>query len=489
MLTSGASTYAYSSDTTDVPLKITRNETPYSQTAKVLIENYSNNLTSLALSGYQGVISRGFHTGVTRSAWAANTVYALTNVVIPTTPNGYQYRCTVAGTSHATTEPTWGTALGVTQTDGTVTWEMDGLAGDEYSPVAPLKVKAQELLNSNGTLVCQLDLIGLPDQLGMDKALTSYTQDENDENTVKALIIAIAGATLSPYTHCSAVTLSWDADDSLIGTFCPKDSFRVSVGESRLAKIKELIGYTKCVMRFQDDGKLHIFSPTVTGTTYNYEYKDDYVASSHPFFSKIYRIMLVIPSKYIVKNADNPSDVDEYYSGSATSAASYALLPKTEAKILRITSSAQGAAIAEALIQRAEQDHEKGSLYAPTNVGAEVHDYVKVTDNVEGDNRVGNIGYLSETYEPGKFDFMFGFGDILLQSSIGLGGLAAGEQPYVTYAAFTEELTRIYDNFDAIVGEGGLIDQLTTILEQMQNNYTYRKLVVTEQEKIPGVEL
>jgi lysophospholipase L1-like esterase len=53
---------------------------------------------------------------------ANNTAYVLGDRRTPTTPNGYHYICTTAGTSHASTEPTWSTQLGGTTTDGTVTW-------------------------------------------------------------------------------------------------------------------------------------------------------------------------------------------------------------------------------------------------------------------------------------------------------------------------------------------------------------------------------
>jgi len=56
------------------------------------------------------------------AAWQAATLYSLGTSVWPTTFNGYKYECTIAGTSHATTEPTWPTTLGQTVTDGTVTW-------------------------------------------------------------------------------------------------------------------------------------------------------------------------------------------------------------------------------------------------------------------------------------------------------------------------------------------------------------------------------
>lgn len=60
--------------------------------------------------------------GFTPAKWVANTAYSLGQQVVPTSLIGYVFECVVAGTSHATTEPTWVTTLGDTQTDGTVTW-------------------------------------------------------------------------------------------------------------------------------------------------------------------------------------------------------------------------------------------------------------------------------------------------------------------------------------------------------------------------------
>ena len=58
------------------------------------------------------------------TVWAASTAYTLGQVVVPTTgkENGAKYICTTAGTSHATTEPTWPTTEGATVTDNTVVW-------------------------------------------------------------------------------------------------------------------------------------------------------------------------------------------------------------------------------------------------------------------------------------------------------------------------------------------------------------------------------
>lgn len=57
--------------------------------------------------------------------WAAAVVRTLNDIVEPSTPNTYRYKCTTAGTSHATTEPTWPTTpLGSTVTDGTAVWTL-----------------------------------------------------------------------------------------------------------------------------------------------------------------------------------------------------------------------------------------------------------------------------------------------------------------------------------------------------------------------------
>ncbi|KKK88219.1 hypothetical protein LCGC14_2745390, partial [marine sediment metagenome] len=225
-----------------------------------------------------------------------------------------------------------------------------------------------------------------------------------------------------------------------------------------------------------------------TAVDFDYEYEDDYAATSHPFFRKIYRTRLVLPNKYIVKSTDSASPG---YEGSATSAASFALLPKTEPIQLGLISNAQATAIAEALIQRAELDHERGSLFAPMNVGAEAHDYVKVTDNVEGDNRIGNTGYLTRFFEAGDFNFSFGFGDILLGSSIGTGGLVGG-----TGAGGVSDVLTISQNFHTLSSELADISRVLDIvlsnqkiiakhIDSHHNEFTTKSLTATEDATCP----
>jgi hypothetical protein len=60
--------------------------------------------------------------------WVANTAYTAGTYVYPTDPatTPYIFKCTTAGTSHSTTEPTWDDTPSNTTSDGSVTWTCQG---------------------------------------------------------------------------------------------------------------------------------------------------------------------------------------------------------------------------------------------------------------------------------------------------------------------------------------------------------------------------
>ena len=78
-----------------------------------------------------------------RDIWVAATAYVAGDYVRPTTLakfTGYVYKCTTAGTSHASTEPTWPTTSGgtVTESGSTLVWtRQDDLDYSNY-PMLPL---------------------------------------------------------------------------------------------------------------------------------------------------------------------------------------------------------------------------------------------------------------------------------------------------------------------------------------------------------------
>ncbi len=56
------------------------------------------------------------------TTWAAARAYAKGDFAVPTVNNGFVYQCTTAGTSHAVTQPTWPTTVGLTVNDNGVIW-------------------------------------------------------------------------------------------------------------------------------------------------------------------------------------------------------------------------------------------------------------------------------------------------------------------------------------------------------------------------------
>jgi len=257
---------------------------------------------------------------------------------------------------------------------------------------------------------------------------------------------------VSIYSHCEAYEVVYDTEDDLIDSYMPKDSFMIHEGDSRLSILDRYLGLTGCVKRIEADSKIHIMVPVDSGTGYDYEYALE--ESYHNFFSKSTRESLVIPNQITVKTFDS----DTAYSGSATSAASYALLPINDYVRTKLESNAQATTIAEAMIGQLEMNAQRGSASVPMNLGAKLYDYVKVTKrNSEDDSRTGNLGYIKRSYTPGKTWLMeFSFGKATMRG-------APGARPSAYKARLTYD--EMQDN--EIVRWGSIVSYLTNNLLPM----------------------
>jgi hypothetical protein len=268
----------------------------------------------------------------------------------------------------------------------------------------PLTVTSQQNISQAGRLVTVMDAVGLPNLLSMDKSWGFYIGAAGDGKTIKDLITSLCAASIYSTDDITSplfgneYTLNIASEDALIDTFCPEDSFFIQSGESLLDIICRLLSFTKCVLRVSSDNEVYIFNPTISGTTYDYQYK--LVDGYHKFYDKDTKDKLVIPNRITVKNMNDASDPD-YHFGTAVSSESNAKLPKTELYLLpSITSDADCSDIAEALMHHAELDSDTGYAFVPMNFGQEVWDYVKVTDSRAGDSKTGNIQYIIRTYNP-----------------------------------------------------------------------------------------
>jgi hypothetical protein len=109
---------------------------------KIIASQYEYDISSLAIYGnrpHQVLLAQN----TIRSIWVKNTAYVADDYVRPTTLalfTGHVYKCTIAGTSHLTTEPTWPTTIGATVTESgkTTTWECMDEVDYSNAPKLPL---------------------------------------------------------------------------------------------------------------------------------------------------------------------------------------------------------------------------------------------------------------------------------------------------------------------------------------------------------------
>jgi len=133
-------------------------------------------------------------------SWLASHSYALDYSVVPTTPNGYRYVVTTAGTS-ASSEPSWGTVLDGTTTDGSIVWTLVA----EDSPTSEIKIAGSQsdLDSASGGAAFVLGttiLSGAPDAVEFWVRIT---------NTITQVSTSIGtpelGININPVTETSSV--------------------------------------------------------------------------------------------------------------------------------------------------------------------------------------------------------------------------------------------------------------------------------------------
>ena len=287
------------------------------------------------------------------------------------------------------------TALNLDGYQCVISYGVNTSAGEEYSACAPLWVVGEGIYSQPGKLTVSFRLYGQPNLLAFDQANDNFLPAAGDGRKVKDLIGEILGDSektiLSVYDHAPLWNVTWDSEDALIDVHAPDDGFRIYLRGSRLSAVRRLLDRTTNVYRFEEDGEVHIFVPTTTGASYSYEYT---LADGHKFWNKTISHSTVIPNYIVVES--NPDDANQY-SGVYSDGVN---LPWEirQYNRMKLASDAQAVAIATAIYSKYKIHSQAGSALVPMNVGAEVFDYIKITDSREGDTLVGNIGKIVRNY-------------------------------------------------------------------------------------------
>jgi len=114
--------------------------------------------------------------------WAPWWSYEVGAVVIPTTPNGHQYRCISAGSSDWT-QPTWSTTDGATQNDGSVQWRVEPGPNNAFLHYVSLPAPATVTEYFAGGAVQELVLV--PSANAIVSAGYSYIVEIVDESATQ----------------------------------------------------------------------------------------------------------------------------------------------------------------------------------------------------------------------------------------------------------------------------------------------------------------
>lgn len=400
----------------------------------------------------------------------------------------------------------------------------DATQGDEYSACAPLRVMAQHTHDFEGRLVCTLALAGIPNFLAEEKASAAFAPGHGYVSTVKDIInfVMHPSTGYSFFQRYKDYTPVFDLEDSLIDVYTPREYFRIYKNESRLDVMRKLLSWTKCAMRFEDDGEPHIFVPkkvedsntwaastgyslgdivaptapnnyyyvcttagtsggtepatwstTIGGTvsdgsvTWTVAYDAEWTVEVNDpnFYNKTYRRGLIVPGKINIASNDESGDG---YSGSAE-VSGFGSLPDAVAfqrfYEYYLASNAQADAIAEARISKLETDAERGSAMVEMNVGSEVYDLVNCISSRASDRREGTLGSITRHWRAGSEE-----SDPLFEMEIRFGGVSLGgnvgtmpSQAITSTMDYKENITRLWDAIDGI---WAFLDQMVAFMEQ-----------------------
>ncbi|KKM74743.1 hypothetical protein LCGC14_1397290 [marine sediment metagenome] len=372
------------------------------------------------------------------------------NVTFIMRPTDYSWTVTkvLSDASALTTSGTWYTA----------TLDTERYVDDEVYIYCEYTSGQAPELDDDGTV------LDAGDYVAVGYSSTAVATDENlvlqyaeggwnvfqDQDCGYKFTYDIAG--IECFSHTTSITLTVDSRDSLINVYQPGSSFRINEGESRLDIVNRLLDYTACYKRVENDDAVHTFIAPTSGNSYTSDKGD--------FYTHANQKALVVPSKIVVKSVDFE---DDGFTGSATSAASFAIRPITGAPIrATVTGSAQAASIAAANISRLEVNSQVGSSSVPMTNYEQVWNYVTVTNNWNGSTTTGNIAYLNQVSMGGNFQQFFSFGR---QARRGIGGSPPKRE--VKTEEFILDNTTL--NWGMIKNIFGIIDENTDDLYEKIN--------------------
>lgn len=204
---------------------------------------------------------------------------------------------------------------------------------------------------------------------------------------------------------CETITATYENNtDTLFYTHTPSSEFELDESSSRRAALSGLLALCSSEVRVQDDWSIFVFTPFMGEDDVQFEYE----LGELPFYTFRQRKGLLNPNKIIVKT---PDDYATQYVGSATDY-SYYQYPFTRVYRVAVSSDAEAEEMAEVMLEHVREMSRISVVSVPLNPALELHDNVKVIDERAGIEEIGNIKYIHREYDGETLNFSIGFGEL-----------------------------------------------------------------------------
>ena len=252
-------------------------------------------------------------------------------------------------------------------------------AGNEYSYTARLWVKHQQRISAEGILVQRLQLEGmwtwLYEQYFTEGSPPYYTKEYTADTVYAILTIIFTMANMS-------LDALGTENDSIINTYTPQFQVNNVPFERLRTVIQRLIRMTKCYLRAEAGLEWKVVYPETSD-----EADATFYSGQTPFFYEYmesYNVVMPNSIKVVYNFTDEDITTAEVYEGSAgidqTEIDRYTEVPWLEIAG-EITSLADAANRAAALLTRALAESMSCRLIIPHHCGLELYDNVEVYDS------------------------------------------------------------------------------------------------------------
>lgn len=194
----------------------------------------------------------------------------------------------------------------------------------------------------------------------------------------------------------TGLTVDVDEDDP-DGSMADTPKLEVAIGTSVRAVIRRMLLRTKCGMRFENDGRMHVLYLDTTDAA-QYEFQ-----STHAFFEDIRDRAIILPNTVYFVDKLPDADGAATYIGTANDNTSVTAIGTFVAPIQvdpDIESNAEGNTRAAAWIAHKVAEAYQGRITAPMECGLEVYDMVQAVDARLNVTSKGRIGRIERIYEP-----------------------------------------------------------------------------------------